>query len=74
MREERAEWEKKLEEGAKELNQYHKQIAKVREMVCGMLQSMDAQSEEVEMQIRTVKSACPRHNMTLFERNPTEEA
>ena len=58
----------------KELNQYHKQIAKVREMVCGMLQSMDAQSEEVEMQIRTVKSACPRHNMTLFERNPTEEA
>lgn len=74
MQEERAEWEKKLEEGAKELNQYHKQIAKVREMVCGMLQSMDAQSEEVEMQIRTVKSACPRHNMTLFERNPTEEA
>lgn len=64
----------KLEEGAKELNGYQKQIAKVREMVQGLLQSMDAKSEEVEMQIQTVKAACPRHNMTLFERNQTEEA
>ena len=74
MQEERAAWEKKLEEGAKELNGYQKQIAKVREMVQGLLQSMDAKSEEVEMQIQTVKAACPRHNMTLFERNQTEEA
>lgn len=74
MQEERAAWEKKLEEGAKELNGYQKQIAKVREMVQGLLQSMDAKSEEVEMQIQTVKAACPRHNMTLFERNHTEEA
>ncbi len=42
MQEERAAWEKKLEEGAKELNGYQKQIAKVREMVQGLLQSMDA--------------------------------
>lgn len=74
MQEERAAWEKKLEEGAKELNGYQKQIAKVREMIQGLLQSMDAKSEEVEMQIQTVKAACPRHNMTLFERNHTEEA
>ena len=74
MQEERAAWEKKLEEGAKELNGYQKQIAKVREMVQGLLQSRDAKSEEVEMQIQTVKAACPRHNMTLFERNHTEEA
>ena len=74
MQEERAAWEKKLEEGEKELNGYQKQIAKVREMIQGLLQSMDAKSEEVEMQIQTVKAACPRHNMTLFERNQTEEA
>lgn len=56
------------------MNGYQKQIAKVREMIQGLLQSMDAKSEEVEMQIQTVKAACPRHNMTLFERNQTEEA
>lgn len=71
---EREAWEKKLAENEKEINKYHEQIKSVREMFGSLLRAMDEQIQTVEQKAEAVKSSCPSHNMTLFERkNDAEE-
>ena len=65
---ERIQWEKELSESKNELNRYHKHVSNLREELCSILHKMENEAAEFEGQIIEIKSECPIHNMTLFER------
>lgn len=69
VQKEREAWEQELAASIRELNQYHTQIANIREIFCNLLHTMEKQSQTLEQQVETIQSMCPHHNMTLFKRN-----
>ena len=71
--EERKKWEKELAQRRKELDKYQAQVSSLKEMLLGLLQKMEDEAEEFDSRIEYVKSACPSHNMTLFERKKESE-
>lgn len=73
VQEEREEWERALAAMESELDQYHAQIIEIRETLRKFLLDAEEQSQVLEQQVETVQSACPSHNMTLFERKRTIE-
>ena len=63
-----AEWEKKLSEKNRELDEYGSNIRQIRQVFRDLLREMDEKAQEYEKKVESVKTARPGRNMTLFKR------
>ena len=62
--------EEALAQREKDLKEYDARIQQLRGLFGSMLQEMDAQAQQVVVELESVKAAAPERNMSLFRRKP----